>query len=93
MEDQSLLNSLMIKVRIYSEHKYDIIPSKGKKPLKNAYELASLPYLGMVIVSEGFSHSKEDRDPAGASRRISPADGKASCPGELYWVACHLCAS
>ena len=34
----------MIKVRICSEHKYDIILGKGKKPLKSAYELASLPY-------------------------------------------------
>ena len=35
----------MIKVRICSEHKYDIILGKGKKPLKSAYELASLPYV------------------------------------------------
>ena len=45
MKDQSLLNILMIKVRICSEHKYDIILGKEKKPLKSAYELASLPYV------------------------------------------------
>ena len=32
MKDQSLLNSLMIKVRICSERKYDIILGKGKNP-------------------------------------------------------------
>ena len=39
----------MIKVRICSEHKYDIIHGKGKKPLKSAYELASLPYVARLL--------------------------------------------
>ena len=45
----------MIKVRICSEHKYDIILGKGKKPLKSAYELASLPY------GETDEHVKPDK--------------------------------
>ena len=50
MKDQSLLNSLMIKVRICSEHKYDIILGKGKVPLKSAYKLANLPYIAIYWV-------------------------------------------
>ena len=63
----------MIKVRICSEHKYDIILGKGKKPLKSAYELASLPYMPhhAVFKKSATTPLTSTLDPLSLQRKVA----------------------